>query len=269
MLDFVRPGHLGLALAANRIVLVQQRGGGKGSKGRSTVMGQWQGEPTAQAASDLPKHLANVLSAAGVSKQPLRVVLADALVRSWTVQPPTNASRLQDCEAAAAMRFSAVFGDSPADWLIRADYDARHAFLACALPRALLAALQQVWQAQDLHLLSLEPECVALWNHWQRSLPDQAWFGICADDALLLGVVVAGRLQGTRRLPLNGPESRKSDWLERALQREAARLNLPEPKALGLCGKVSSEWTGLHPRGLRCTVMGNVCDATSLFGVTP
>jgi hypothetical protein len=129
--------------------------------------------------------------------------------------------------------------------------------------------MQHVWQALDLHLLSIEPECVALWNHWQSRLPEQAWFGICASDALLLGVVVAGRLQGTRRLQLNGPDSRMSDWLERALQREAARLNLPEPKALGLCGKVPSEWTGLHPRGLRCTVMGSVCDAAGLFGVPP
>jgi hypothetical protein len=245
-------------------VLVQHS---SGRKRGAVVLGQWRGEPLANAAGDLPRLLTDVLSQAGVSGMPVRVVLADALVRSWTVQPPENASRLQDCEAAAAMRFTAVFGDSAADWHISAAYDARYAFLACALQRSMLAALLQVLQARRLQLLSMEPECVALWNHWKPHLPDAAWFGICNDSSLLLGMVVDGRMQGTRRLALAGPQCREREWLVQVLQREAARLNLPAPRAIGLCGQVPADWTGLHLSGLHCAALGSICDALTLFGV--
>lgn len=253
---------LSLAIAPARMVLVQHSGGRKRS---AVVLGQWRGEPT----GDLPRVLAELLGSAQVSGMAVRVVLADALVRSWTVQPPENASRLQDCEAAAAMRFTAVFGDSAADWHISAAYDARCAFLACALQRPLLAGLQQVLQAQRLQLLSLEPECVALWNHWQPDVPEAAWFGICTEGSLLLCMAVDGRMQGMRRLPLGGVQWQESYWLERVLQREAARLNLAAPKAIALCGKVPADWQGLHLSGLCCTTLGSICDALTLFGVHP
>jgi hypothetical protein len=257
---------LSLAIAPNRVVLVQHSGGRKGS---NRLAAQWQGEPLARAPGNLVGQVATVLAQGALTGQVVRVVLADALLRSWTVEPPGNASRLQDCEAAAAMRFTAVFGDSPADWHISAAYDARFGFLACALKRTLRDGLLQALQDQRLRLLSMEPECVALWNHWQAQLPADAWLGLYSAGSLLLGVVVAGRMQGTRRLALAGPEGAGKDWLERAVQREAARLNLKAPEALGLCGKVPTDWLRTFGGTLRCTLLGEVCDALTLLGVPP
>lgn len=261
----LRQRRLCLAIAPGNIALVHS---GE-RRAPAQVLAQWSGEPLAAASSGLPRQVAEVLGQAGQSGHDVRVVLADTLVRNWTVQPPENASRLQDCEAAAALRFSEVFGESPADWHISAAFDAQHAFLACALPRTVLQSLLQVLQAQRLRLLSLEPECVALWNHWQADLPHSAWLGICTEGSLVLGLAVAGRMQGMRRLPIGAGQRPPVAWLEQAVQREAARLNLAAPTALGLCGQVPSHWLGAHAAGLRCTALGSACDARTLFGVAP
>jgi len=255
---------LSLSLAPGRMVLVQHSGWRKRS---AEVLGRWQGGAPSDPEAELPQQLDSLLAQAGVVGMPVRMLVADSLVRSWTVQPPENASRLQDCEAAVAMRFTEVFGDSLADWHIRADYDPRHAFMACALRRSLLAGLLRPLQARRLTLLSLEPECVALWNHWARDLPEAGWFGICNAGSLLLGIVAEGRLQGTRRLALAGAQAQSSPWLEQAVAREAARLNVATPKAIGLCGTFPRAWAEAGGAALRCRNLGSICDASGLLGV--
>ena len=130
--DFRRPGQaLRLGVASDGLALVKT----------SRLFG---GAPLAIAEHrcDLfaPDALASALRAlfADVSPAgwPLGVVLADELVRLWQVAPPPGATRLGDLEAAATLRFQHLFGASPLEWRISADWDAARPFLAAAAPVA-------------------------------------------------------------------------------------------------------------------------------------
>jgi hypothetical protein len=256
--------ELGLAIAPGCVTLVRTRGKGRGV---STIVGQWQGDTQNFAQAHLVDQVRRVLEKAGVSELPVRVVLADVLTRFWTVDPPLNARQLHDCEAATLMRFTKVFGDNPSQWQICADYDAAQPFLACAIKLEFLELLSQKLHERKLKLLSMEPECVALWNHWRKSLASNAWLGICGPQWLTLGIVVAGRMQSTRRLATGSNDPLDAAWLVAAVQREAARMNVPVPAALGICGKVPTTWLGQHRVGIHCSALGAVCNAQSLFGV--
>ena len=70
---------------------------------------------------------------------PVSFVVADDLVRLWQITPPAGATRMADLEAAAGLRFHALYGDSPSAWQISADWDVQKPFFAAAMPRALLA----------------------------------------------------------------------------------------------------------------------------------
>jgi len=209
-----------------------------------------------------------LLTDAGLRHLPTRVVLSDALLRSWRVEPPRNASRMQDCEAAVAMRFHTIFDESPDDWLLSSAPSAGHAFMAWAVRRSLVNDLSEVLRNQQLHLLCIEPEFIVLWNHWQPRLPANAWLGICTSDSLVLGVVQAGRLQAVRRLPLVGLAYQDQAWLRQVVRREADRFELPAPVAMGLCGSVPRPWLASGTDVLACTVLGMHATALSLLGVT-
>ena len=215
----------------------------------------------------LPDMLNVLLAGVGLRHLPVRVVLADALVRTWRVEPPRNATRMQDCEAAVAMRFHTVFDESPDDWALSSVPSASHAFMAWAARRLLVNGLSQALRNHPLHLVCIEPEFIILWNHWQPWLPANAWLGIATGDALVLGVVQAGRLQGVRRLPLADLACEDAAWLRQAVQREADRLDLPAPAALGLCGSVPKPWLVSAADMPACTVLGTQASALSLLGV--
>jgi hypothetical protein len=261
MLD--RLSHrLNIALGPRGIALVLQRGWFRTT---STLVGRQTWDAAGGAAADLPAALGAMLDAAGMRRMPARVVLADALVRTWRVEPPHNATRPQDCEAAAAMRFGAVFEESPDDWLVTSAPRAAQPFVACAIRRTLADGLERVLCDHQLELLSMEPEYVALWNHWCLELAADAWFGICTDGALVLGVVRSSRLESLRPLPV--PEQADALWLSQTVQREANRLNLPAPPSLGLCGTPPAPWVSRRTTGMPCTLLGTHGDALALFGI--
>jgi hypothetical protein len=209
-----------------------------------------------------------LLTDAGLRHLPTRVVLSDVLMRTWRVEPPRNASRMQDCEAATAMRFQTIFDESPDDWLLSCVPDASHAFMAWAVRRSLVNDLSQVLGNHQLNLLCIEPEFIVLWNHWQPQLPANAWLGVYTTDSLVLGVVHGSRLEGVRRLPLTALAHQDAVWLRQAVQREADRLDLPAPAAMGLCGSVPKPWLASDADLPACTVLGTHANALSLMGVT-
>jgi len=86
-----------------------------------------------------------------VAGLPVTVVLSDDLVRLWQVTPPQGATRLADLEAAAMMRFNALFGGGPAGWKISADWDAARGLVERAAESQV--ALAQGW-AQTIEKLA-------------------------------------------------------------------------------------------------------------------
>ncbi len=172
---------------------------------------------------------------------PLCVTLADDWARLFMVTPPQNCARLDDCKAAATMRFQALYGRNMDDWQIEGSWDARHPFLACALPRPLFSTLQQIALENQLHLVDIAPQFVRLWNHWRKNLQPESWFGIAQNRTLTVAAVAQRRLCAVRTSTI--PVEHAGSWLQQHVTREALRLNLPLPKQLQLCGGQADLWS--------------------------
>jgi hypothetical protein len=195
---------------------------------------------TLDSAAGLQEALAALLDGAHAG-WPLTIVLADELARLWAVVPPPQATRLGDLEAAAAMRFQALYGEPAAQWTIRAGWDPVQPFLAAALPRALLGALEQGAAVRRMALLEIVPQFVAVMNRCAGALKPGAWFGVVHDKVLTLGAGATVRAVAL-------PDGAGAAWLAEHLAREALRLNLPAPRQVQLWGDVPEAWNGAVKR---------------------
>lgn len=177
---------------------------------------------------------------AGHAGWPVSFVLDDDLLRLWQVALPTGASRPQDLAAAAAMRFQALYGESPAAWSINTGWAAGAPFFG-AMPRTLLFQLERAASAHQLHIVAMVPHFAAAWNRWQGTLAKGAWYGLLHDGVLTVAAVEAGVLRALRPLPV--PAGAGHDWLNQALRREALLLDLAVPSRLMLSGQAPLLWS--------------------------
>jgi hypothetical protein len=196
-------------------------------------------------------------------------LMADELVRYWTVQPPTGLGSPRDLQAAAEMKFQCLYDDGQQDWSIQADLQAHTPFLACALPLHWLDTIGACLTAQGMLMASAQPEFVAVWNHWCKQLEAGAWLGLIREGRLCWGVPSQGRAMACRQVVL--PANAKVDphWLHEATEREALRMNLPAPSLIALGGTVPHQWLAQQQGQPRLKILGLVSDAASLCGVCP
>lgn len=176
-----------------------------------------------------------------ISGRPVSVVLDNALTRLFMVTPPSNVAQRQDCEAAAAMRFQSLYGETIAAWQVDADWNPQRSFLACAVPKSLIGALQALALEFKLCLVAVRPQFVAAWNAISSAGPVTAWLGVVQPGMLTLGAVHQHRLSAVRTSPIPHADP-GSDWLTAHVQREALRLNLPMPGQLQLAGHYPANW---------------------------
>ncbi|MES2741048.1 MAG: hypothetical protein V4754_08845 [Pseudomonadota bacterium] len=177
----------------------------------------------------------SMLDEVGHAGWPLGIVLDDAHARLWQVTPPVGVARLADIEAAAAMRFQHLYGESAAGWQLAAHWDAATPFFA-ALPRPLLATLERTATAHNLHIVRIVPHFIDAWNRWQGALKADAWFALMHDKLLTLGVRQGRRLRAVRVLPM--PPGAEHYWLTQTVMREALLLDMALPPLLQACGQV-------------------------------
>lgn len=193
-----------------------------------------------------------VIEQSGVSRMPVDITLPDGLARMWVVAPPANAASLDDCQAAAQLRFASLFGAAPTGWTIRADWNARHAFLACALPTTLIDQIVALCDARGLTPRCIMPRFVSVWNRYCRRLTDGAWLATLTGQLLTVGVVHNGRLAAVRSVPVTLAGLSTPGWLTTHLQREALLLDTGIPTSLHVLGELPAQW--LHHPGtpFRC-----------------
>ncbi|MEI8266618.1 MAG: hypothetical protein WCI59_12835 [Betaproteobacteria bacterium] len=177
------------------------------------------------------------------------VVLSDDLVRHWMVTPPVNARSVDACRLAAQARFVALFDEGTDGWRWGADWRVDRPFLASALPLDWLAMLQQVCSAHGMHLLSVSPELVSVWNRWRRHLCAGDWLASACGGRVTLAALDAGGLQQVGRAFLSSDDAAVGDAadprLHRMVEREALRWMLDMPQRLRWWGPISS--SARHP----------------------
>ena len=175
-----------------------------------------------------------LLAGQDVAGWPVTVVLADELCRLWQVAPPPGAARLPDIEAAAALRFHALYGEGPAAWQVTADWHSTEPFFAAAVPRTLLALIDAVALENRLHVVQVLPHFVTAWNRWCRAIRAGAWFGQLHDGLLTVAAIEGRQLRAVRALQM--PPAADHYWLTQMMGREALLLGLEAPAQVQLCG---------------------------------
>lgn len=228
---------LRIGLSPNAIDVVRTRGWLYATR---DVLGQSQ--PAFATPDEAMSDLRSMLDDAGVTGLPVTVILGNEWGRLFMVVPPRNAESQRDCEAAAHLRFQQLYGESPSEWTMRADWHAHHPFLACAMPTSLLEGLRRACADHRLSLLGVRPQFVAAWNRWCRTLRDGDWFGTVDAQALTLGLRGRGHLTEIRRVPLTDAARADAAWPALQAGREALRQAIPAPRRLCLSGAVPAAW---------------------------
>ena len=133
--------------------------------------------------------LAEVLAEPTWQDASARVVVADPWARYGIVPWPSAPLDAHGRLVHARCVLADTFGEGLADWNVTlADTPPGHAYVACAMPAALKAALEDALIPARLALVSLQPQLVVAFNAWRHRLPpDDAWF-VSLDDGSLSAV---------------------------------------------------------------------------------
>lgn len=232
-------GQLRIGLSRAGIALVYQRGWLRRSSHLLDACSL--GDEAELSVDQVASRLDQMLGQAACRQLSTRLVLADHWSRHWMVTPPANAVRPADCQAGAAARFQALYGEPLGAWQLAADTHASQTFLAVAVPTALLAALRQVCDRHQLSQREVATQFVVGWNRWRPALQPGAWFAVVHGGAMTLGAVVGGRLRAIRGLAL--PAQAEAGWLATAVRREALRWLIEPPSLLQSCGDWPVSWS--------------------------
>jgi hypothetical protein len=203
-----------------------------------------------------PEGLANRLSSLLMenksSRLPVTVILADEMVRLFMVTPPKNAMHRLDCQAAAEMRFGALYGESIASWQLESDLNVFEPFLTCAIPKLLIGAIQHVAIEHHMTLVEIVPQFIAAWNGWLTELNGGTWFGVAHERIFTIGAIEQQRLCMVRTLSVPSHISDVIQWLPECLAREALRFSFPPPSHIKLYGYLDEPQTTTTARSLNC-----------------
>ncbi|MFC4933159.1 hypothetical protein [Massilia sp. GCM10023247] len=222
-------------------------------KRRSRVLAETRIGDAAEPA-ELARGLRALLSSVDVAGWPVVAVLADELARMWQVAPPPGAAHPSDLEAAAAMRYTALFGAPPAGWKVAADWQVTRPFLAAALPNALLEVLEGCAREAGCHLVEIVPQFVAAMNGWRKLHRPGAWFGLMHGQVLTLAAYDGPLLAALRSAVV--PTGADRDWLESHVAREALRVGVGRPERVQLCGTAPRAWNSHEGRlKFACTLL--------------
>lgn len=192
----------------------------------------------------LAAQIAIALDEAGASGLPVHATLGDDLARYFIVTPPANGASMQDLRAAVSVRFDMLYGESGASWHWVADWRAGEPFLACAVPRHVLTALELAVTPGRGSLLSVMPEFIRAWNRSRRQLGADVWLATLDGRRLTLGLIAPGRtprLASVRTLVLPEPAPPLA-WLREHVSRAALLDDMRAPSVLLVHGALIEAW---------------------------
>ena len=156
------------------------------------------------------------------------VVLADQFVRYALLPYNETLKTPEQWQALAAHRFNTLHGPRATEWQINVTETAPLGpRLACAVDRALIGRLAEIFVKADMHLASVQPFLVAAFNRIRKSVGNgSCWIVVEEPGRLTLALIQRGMWVAIR--------GRRADkgWrnvLPEILERESAFLGLAQP----------------------------------------
>lgn len=102
----------------------------------------------------------------GASRGLVRLIVADAHLRSWSQVVPVGTRSLADLRAVAMARCLQLFGGGPDDWRITADWHAHGRFVCMATPAWIVRAIESIGPGAVDTLWGLGLTTVRLQTGW-------------------------------------------------------------------------------------------------------
>ncbi len=120
-----------------------------------------------------------------------RLIVADTWVRYGIVPAPVVKLDEDGRLSHARYVLADTFGDSLSDWVITlTDAPPGRTYIACAIPTALHAELEDVLLSVQLKLTSLKPKLVAAFDIWRKNLPFAEYWFVSLDEGSLAAVQI-------------------------------------------------------------------------------
>lgn len=182
--------------------------------------------------------VSTALAQAGKVSGTLQVSVSDDWARYWLVTPPAGLGSLAELRALAANRFEQLFGAAAESWHIEADWHDDRAMLACALPKSLISALNEMSRQSSCTLGSVVPESVRLINGDAGSLGNDNWVCTFGTHSFLALLRAEGKLLAARQFRFDLLPT-LPEVLAR-LETEALRMGMDMPQDIFLLGDAPS-----------------------------
>ena len=154
----------------------------------------------------------------------LDILVSDALTRYWILDRPAGLANAAELDLYAADRFNTIFGDDPAEWVIRVDPVMRaDRWLACAIPTLFAVNLPRAAAARGWRLKGVQPRFVREFNRHCSELGSEAAFCVASRESTTIGLIDNGRWCGIRVHP---PLDRASASFATLLRRDCRQAGI-------------------------------------------
>lgn len=233
--------RLVVALCPTQVAIVESRRGWRPQSNQLAVLSctPIAGEPDWQ--SPLAT-LRDWLEQNKSARMDVEVVLSDRFSRYAVIPWSDTVQKRSEKAMLSRIRFETLFGELAAQWEIQRDSDVYgKAGIGCALDKAFIAALQELFAAHRLRLASLKPHLVRAFNRWRDRIErSDALLAFVESDHCVLAAARKGEWHSIRsfRLGSNG----KSE-LPMLIRREIMLQGLDEQAAIYLHSVAPAEET--------------------------
>lgn len=155
---------------------------------------------------------------------PLDILVSDALTRYWILARPPGLASAAELDLYAADRFNAIYGDDPAQWVVRVDPLPRaDRWLACAIPVLFAVDLPGAAEARGWKLRSVQPRFVRDFNRYCGTLPRNAAFCVASRESTTIGLIADG---GWRDVRVHPPLDRVAAGFGALLRRDCRQAGM-------------------------------------------
>lgn len=155
--------------------------------------------------------------------QVIDVIVANDLAAHWVQHPPASAKSFSELRLVAQARCAHLYGGTPQDWLIAADWDAKQPFVCAGLHRANLQSLQE-HVTQHGCRVRLHTAWSLLAEKRAHVFPSDGWVGLRSPRRIMLWQSNRGKV--TRLLKLAADTNAREESAAE-LVAQSLRIEMP------------------------------------------